>query len=214
MSRQEIRERSRVKRELLNGTRYTSLVIVEPVWHEQRGSWAAKCLCDCGKEVTVRYDELVKGGTKSCGCRSRFAPTHGGTNSEEYRIWANMLYRCRTPTASNFQNYGGRGISVCERWANSFEHFLEDVGKRPNTSATIDRIDVNDDYKPSNCKWATPHEQASNRRNTHFVVYEGKKIALPVLCRMKNINLELVRSRLKRGWTLARAIIPASAEVL
>lgn len=207
-----MRERSRSKRELLNGTRYTSLVIVAPVWHEQRGSWVAKCLCDCGKEVTVRYDELESGGTKSCGCYSRFVPTHGGTYSEEYKIWANMIYRCRTSTASNFQNYGGRGISVCERWVNSFEHFLADVGERPNKAATIDRINVNGDYEPTNCKWATPHEQAANRRNTCFVTYEGKEIALPVLCRMKNVDLELVRSRLKRGWVIDRAITPVNTK--
>jgi len=185
-------------------------VIVEPSWHEARGAWYAKCLCDCGKETTVRYEKLANKHTQSCGCLSvETATTHGKTNTEEYKIWANILYRCQTETAPNYANYGGRGITVCGRWQ-EFENFLEDMGVRPYPKASVDRIDVNGNYEPENCKWSSIREQASNKRNTHYVKYNEEEIALPVLCRQKNADLELTRSRINNGWTLEEAFtIPA-----
>ena len=129
------------------------------------------CLCSCGTETTVRHSNLVTGNSKSCGClRNRQTQLrsfkHGYRHKPEYVVWTNMKTRCFNPKATQYHNYGGRGITVCDQWRNSFETFLSDVGDRPSEHHSLERIDVNDDYKPSNCKWATWEEQCNNRTNS------------------------------------------------
>lgn len=155
----------------LIGKRFGRLVVVE-----YRGSNAFQqsqylCKCDCGKEKVVLAGNLTKGATTSCGCvrveqvrdRSR---THGMTGEPEHIAWKAMIARCTNPAAENFSYYGGRGISVCERWATSFEAFFADMGRKPTPEHSIDRIDVNGNYEPGNCKWATKSEQAKNTRRS------------------------------------------------
>jgi hypothetical protein len=133
-------------------------------------SWV--CLCSCGKEVVARSDNLISGRQVSCGCyndrRKRLAIKHGhsrnGQRSSEYISWHMMLQRCNNPNTPCYEDYGGRGIKVCERWR-KFENFLEDMGKKPDPKMTIDRVDVNGNYEPTNCCWATRKQQRANQRS-------------------------------------------------
>lgn len=134
------------------------------------------CLCDCGKEKTVDTGRLKSGQTKSCGCyqkemASKANKTHGhkvgGVVSPEYTTWQNMKCRCYDTKDKYYELYGGRGITVCDRWLESFENFYEDMGDKPSNQHSIDRIEVDGNYEPANCKWATKSIQAINQRVRH-----------------------------------------------
>lgn len=132
----------------------------------------------------------------------RFITTHGMPGTQEYRAWGNMLYRCNTESAPNYSGYGGRGIKVCERW-NSFECFFSDMGLAPK-GTSLERIDVNGGYSPENCKWATPKEQARNRRNNTTVYYNGKEMCLAAFSDAVGIPYHNMMLRWRRGWSVER----------
>lgn len=119
--------------------------------------------CDCGTRKTVQYRSLVTGNTKSCGCAKTTRQNASNTHAAELSIWYGMLKRCYNPKNASYKYYGGRGITVCDRWRESFETFLGDMGSRPN-GLTLDRINNDGNYEPSNCKWTTLSVQNSNKR--------------------------------------------------
>jgi hypothetical protein len=138
----------------------------------------------------------------------RFLTKHGEAylkTTVEYRTWISLRNRCLSPANKQYQNYGARGIKVCKRW-DSYTNFLSDMGRRPSPNHSIDRIDNNGDYEPSNCKWATKKEQASNRRNSHWIIVDNKKILLTDLARSLKIRHTTLNERIKKGWSIKRIL--------
>lgn len=135
------------------------------------------------------------------------AKKHGLSFATEYRCWISIRSRCSNPRNTAWENYGGRGIKVCDRWE-SFEHFLSDMGRKPSKRHTIERRDVNGDYEPKNCFWATMKEQARNKRNQHFVEVNGRAISLAQAVEESahNLNYNTVLYRIRRGWSVERAL--------
>ena len=175
-----------------------------------RPYWA--CRCACGTEKAIEGGSLMRRLTRSCGCLQREllrAPRkHGhakkGHVSKTWVSWNKMLVRCNNPKADKFAYYGGRGIRVCERW-DEFANFLADMGERP-ANRTLDRIEVNGNYEPGNCRWATQKEQTRNTRRAHVIEYLGAKMSLAEAAERSGLKYHLVKDRIRAGWTAERAL--------
>lgn len=179
--------------------------------HKGRGMvW--ECLCDCGATTHVRSGKLCSGHTRSCGClvretTSERSKKHGRSRDAIWWIWQGMKQRCQNPSNRSYDRYGGRGIQVCDRWLESFEAFLEDMGERPSPAHQVDRIDNEGDYCKSNCRWSTAREQSENRRNTRLFEYNGEKMTLTRWAEKTDIKLSTISMRIyKLGWTIEEAL--------
>lgn len=161
------------------------------------------CICDCGRVSLPRQGYLLNGKVRSCGCVT--TRTHGKRHTPEYTVWAGMKDRCLRPNSQRWKHYGGRGITVCDRWKDSFENFLADMGPKPTPEHSIDRVDNNGNYEPSNCRWATHTEQSRNRRTNLLITYRGQTKSLGVWCALLGLERGTVKHRLRTGWTLDEA---------
>lgn len=151
------------------GKKFNRLLVLQEVEErDKHGKVLWECLCDCGKEVSVNGSSLVSGNTKSCGCyqkeiASNIKFKHGGSHSPEYRVWATMKERCNNSNSAQYKDYGGRGITYCQDWED-FSNFLRDMGPRPSDKHTIERVDVNGDYRKENCIWTESRSLQSYNR--------------------------------------------------
>lgn len=194
---------------------YGRLTVLAPTKRRNSsGSVYWLCECQCGTKVEVSASCLQTKQTISCGCffmevasaKGRAKLVHGMTKSRVYRIWSNMRQRCINPNNKKYASYGGRGIKVCERWG-VFENFLADMGE-PKEAESLDRIDPNGDYEPSNCRWATQLVQQNNRRDNVIIWLDGERKTLAQYARDHGLNEDKIQQRLKRGWTVERACSP------
>lgn len=167
------------------------------------------CHCDCGNTTVASNSNLLSGRIVSCGCyyketRGKTHRIHGMYQSRAYQIWGAMRARCTNPGSPSWKHYGGRGIQVCTRW-NTFENFYADMGDPP-AGLSIDRIDNNGDYEPSNCRWATTHEQSRNRRDNIYLECNGIRQTFIDWANSLGLSDASLRRRLARGWSLEDAL--------
>ena len=202
----------------LTGKRFGRLTVIhraesikgQTIWH---------CRCDCGNEKDVHAANLIKGSTKSCGCwhdkySGENSKTHGMSKTRLYRVYRMMIARCYCENTEKYPNYGGRGIEVCKEWRNDFINFYNWAianGYDENakfSECTLDRIDVNGNYEPSNCRWVTNKEQGNNRRNNHYVEINGETKTIREWCEsgIYEASEATVHKRIRNGWSDREAI--------
>lgn len=194
----------------LIGKKFGRLKVIKYVGKDENKQRIWLCKCDCGKEKRVSTRYLTSGDTKSCGCLlsdtsreyySKLNKTHGMTHTRLYTKWRGMIDRCYNKNTNGYNNYGGRGIKVCDEWKNNFENFYDWAIKTGyKDGLTIDRINVNEDYSPSNCKWATVKEQANNKRNNCYLDYKGEKRTLKQWSEKLNVKYATLKCRKDKGW--------------
>lgn len=164
--------------------------------------------CDCGNERIALQKSFRSGGKmKSCGCDNiHHTKSHGLSKVIEYRHWINMISRCENPDTPGFEHYGGRGIKVCDRWRSDFTNFYADMGRKPSSNHSVDRVRANGNYEPGNCRWALPKIQGRNKRCNRLVRVNGWKMTLAEAAEMAPVPYNTVLYRLKRGWSIEDAI--------
>lgn len=169
------------------------------------------CECKCGNNIEVLAQSLKSGNTKSCGCHKIKVHTkHGMVNTGTYKSWSCMKSRCFHKSTPLYKNYGGRGITVCDRWLD-FNNFLLDMGERPK-GKSLDRIDVNKNYEPSNCRWATVIEQANNTTRNHNITFNGVCKTLTQWANELQISTAALTKRLNK-WSLEKALTTHKKEL-
>lgn len=165
------------------GSEIGNLTIVELAERDKRSRRHWLCRCSCGTVKKIREDHLKRGHVVSCGCYARKVNSekqtkHGGSGTLEFNSWVSMKVRCLNPDDQAYPLYGGRGITVCDRWKSSFQNFIDDMGLRPGPEYSIERRNNDLGYTPENCYWATKKEQANNRRNNIVYYWQGKRMTV------------------------------------
>ena len=194
--------------------RWTVIELAETVNRTRRWS----CRCDCGSVRIVHGQSLVSGRSQSCGClhrellrtmmteRIKHGHARDGQMSPEYVTWQRMIQRCTDANSNRFASYGGRGITVCDRWRHSFENFLEDMGPRPGPDYSLDRVGDANVYGPDTCRWSTEVEQQNNRRDNRTIEHDGIVRTVREWERALGIRSGTLWARLNRGWPVERAL--------
>lgn len=197
-----------MKQKELSGRMFGRLTVVKIINEHCGNKTKWLCECKCGGNKIITQFRLIYGGTKSCGClqieaATNSVKTHGETSkttvSPEYGAWRHIKNRCYNKNVDGYENYGGRGIKMCNRWLRSFNNFLVDMGRRPTPNHSIDRYpNKNGHYEKNNCRWATQREQAANKRNNVWFEFGGKKMIQADWARELKIDVRTIHARLKR----------------
>lgn len=193
----------------LTGSRFGRLVVSGLASSTLSGvTW--ECVCACGNKGTFQSGHLKSGTTKSCGCLQREKTmarslTHSGTRDKLYGVWKNMKTRCSNKSVRGYKDYGGRGIKVCDRWS-EYANFRADMASTWRPGLTIDRRDNDGPYSPDNCRWSSAVEQGRNKRNNRLFEFMGEIKCISELAESFKINHYTVINRIKRGWSIERAL--------
>ena len=195
----------------ISGQRFGKLTAISYYGTDKCGRATWLCKCDCGNEHIGVGAMLRSGEVSSCGCLYR---KHNSSNTRLYAIWRSMKGRCSQKNNSNYANYGGRGITVCKEWSGkdgfiNFKKWAYENGfdeAKDGNEQSIDRIDVNGNYEPSNCRWATREEQGMNKRTNRILCVDGKEMTITQWAKLSGVNYTVIESRIKAGWELKDAI--------
>lgn len=193
----------------LTGRKFGRLTVISRAPNKGRYTmW--NCLCVCGSPAVIRASHLSTGATSSCGCivvqMMTARAIHSMSYTPEHSTWSKLKSRCLNKSSPDYKEYGKRGISVCDRWLRSFQNFFDDMGPKPTPAHSIDRVNNSKGYSPENCRWATPAEQSSNRRNCIYYSIDGVDYCLAHAANYFGIKENTVRSRINTGWTLGDAL--------
>ena len=189
----------------ITGAHFGRLAAINRVENDKHGLTQWRCVCACGKEVTVRSQDLRRGRQVSCGCHASELTSsrnfrHGLKGTRLYRIWKNMKSRCYNPRVGSYKNYGGRGVSICDEWLNDPKAFYDwATANGYSDEKSIDRIDVNGPYAPDNCRWATRKEQGRNQRTNHAINTPWGRLCLREASERSGVSLATIKQRIKRG---------------
>lgn len=200
----------------LVGERFGRLLVISRAPNSPTGKPMWNCVCDCGTECVKQSSALVNGCTRSCGCYNierlkELKTKHGDAHSRLYGVWCGMRQRCLDENHHAYKDYGARGITVCDEWANDYKVFMDwafangyDKDAKPH-ECTLDRIDNNKGYSPDNCRFVDPIVQANNTRNNRWITYNGETKTLAQWSKKVGINAFTISDRIERGWTLEEA---------
>ena len=189
----------------LIGRKFYDLTVVEKIYINNISFW--KCKCSCGNFKNVKTTDLKRGHVKSCGCKFKGKTKKNTHNNRIYNIWYNMKRRCYKENYKDYKNYGLRGIIICDEWLEDFMNFyVWSIKNGYKDNLTIDRIDVNGNYEPSNCRWIPLEEQLHNQRKNLLYYYKGENKCLSELCLKYKMPYTTVRARLKKGKTIQQAL--------
>ena len=192
----------------ITGEKFSRLTVLEYAGVDKFRLRLWKCRCDCGNEIITAGARLRNGQTKSCGClqKENFNCTkHNMSRTRPYVIWGDMKHRCYYVKDKRYNDYGGRGIKICDRWLHSFENFWEDMQEGYSDNLSIDRINVNGNYEPNNVKWSTCKQQSNNMRSNVVVEFNHIKHTVSEWSTILGIKQCTLRKRLYRGWSVERA---------
>lgn len=199
----------------LTGCHFGMVIVLSEGGRDKHGAILWNCECNCGNASIIRGSSLTSGRVKSCGCGVLIAAsapkTHGESHLPLYRRWQSMLSRCQNPNNSEYRNYGGRGISITERWQ-SYEGFAADMKQGFDATLELDRIDVNGNYGPENCRWTTRKEQQRNKRSNHLITWNDKTLPAIEWALLLGIKPNTLIYRLRRGWPIGKALEIANAD--
>lgn len=196
------------------GDQYGRLTIIKEVERHRQPNGVIRrqmlCRCECGNESTVTLPNLRSGHTTSCGrgqhASGRKNATHGRCGTQIYRAWQDMIQRCYNTGRKRYPLYGGRGITVCRRWRDSFEAFFEDMEEPPSTGHSIDRVDNNKGYSKENCRWATRKEQAQNTSRSIMLTHHGETLCIAEWAERLGVAYHTLYYRIKSGWSAEVAL--------
>lgn len=198
----------------LIGQKFGRLIVIKRTDNDKWGHHYWLCQCNCGIKKIIAGGSLNGGLTKSCGCLRTEKTVERSTKHSQsirtqvtvtYTAWVNMIQRCTNSNRKDYHNYGERGIKICKEWSR-FENFLKDMGERPTTRHSIDRIKNDKGYYKENCRWATIKQQNRNKRNNRTIRYKGKTQLMVELAEKFSIDLHVFINRIKLGWSPEKAL--------